>query len=291
LIDGIMSPAVTQTASWVTTSDSAVARLLQEKQVAYQGTQSYQMYLANNGTGDKEAWEKYSGDADSSITGGLTNGIRFALDKAAFNLKNSIKVWMSEVLQVLYQAAALCINTIRTFYRIILAILGPLVFGLSVFDGFGHTLRHWLAKYINVFLWLPVCNIFGAITNTIQIQMIKLDINQIQSSGGTYFGATDTGYMIFLIIAIVGYFTVPSVAGYIVNAGGSSPLLSKVSSIATSAVTTAGGAALGGAGNMASAPFNMMQGYNGSNDSAAMSIGKSIGKTGSYLANKITGGD
>ena len=232
LINGIMTPVVTQTASWVTNSNAAIATLLQQKQAAYQNTSEYQMYLANNGAGDKEAWEKYSGDADSSITGGLTNGIRFALDKAAFNLKNSIKVWMSEVLQVLYQAAALCINTIRTFYLIILAILGPLVFGLSVFDGFGHTLRHWLAKYINVFLWLPVCNIFGAMTNTIQEQMIQLDINQIQSSGGTYFGATDTGYMIFLIIAIAGYFTVPSVAGYIVNAGGHS-LLNRTNMLAS----------------------------------------------------------
>lgn len=220
LINGIMSPAVTVTASWVTTSDSAIARLLREKEQAYQGTQAYQMYLSNNGSGDKEAWEKYSGDADSGWTSGLTNSVRFALDKMAFNLKNTIKVWLSEVLQVFYEAAGLCINTIRTFYLIILAILGPIVFGLSCFDGFGHTFRHWLAKYINVFLWLPVCNIFGGITNTIQQQMIQLDINQIKAAGDTSFSATDTGYLVFLIIAIVGYFTVPYVAGYIVSAGG-----------------------------------------------------------------------
>jgi len=58
---------------------------------------------------------------------------------------------MSEVLQVVFEAAALCINTIRTFYLIVLAILGPLVLGLSVFDGFQHILNTWLAKYINVF--------------------------------------------------------------------------------------------------------------------------------------------
>ena len=39
----------------------------------------------------------------------------------------------------LFEAAALCINTIRTFYLIVLAILGPLVFGIAVFDGFQHT--------------------------------------------------------------------------------------------------------------------------------------------------------
>ena len=230
VINGVMQPAASQTSAWVTTSNAAIATLLQEKEEAYKTTTAYQMYLSNNGSGDKEAWEKYSGDADNSWTGGLTDSIRFALDKAAFNLKNMIKVWLSEILQLLYEAAALCINTIRTFYLIILAILGPLVFGLSVFDGFGHTLRHWLAKYINVFLWLPVCNIFGAIVNTIQQQMIQLDINQIKTAGDTSFGSTDTGYLIFLIIAIAGYFTVPSVAGYIVSAGGHS-LLSRTNLI------------------------------------------------------------
>lgn len=224
VINGVMQPTASQTYAWVTTSNAAIATLLKEKEEAYKTTTAYQMYLSNNGEGDKEAWEKYSGDADNSWISGLTNSIRFALDKAAFNLKNTIKVWLSEVLQLLYEAAALCINTIRTFYLIILAILGPLVFGLSVFDGFGHTLRHWLAKYINVFLWLPICNIFGAIVNTIQEQMIQLDINQIKAAGDTSFGATDTGYLIFLIIAIAGYFTVPSVAGYIVNAGSHSLL-------------------------------------------------------------------
>ena len=200
------------------------------------------MYLSNNGAGDKEAWEKYSGDADSSWSGGLTNSVRFALDKAFFNLQNSIKVWLSEVLQLFYEAAALCINTIRTFYLIILAILGPIVFGLSVFDGMGHTLKHWLAKYLNVFLWLPVCNIFGAVTNTIQQQMIQLDINQIKAAGDTSFGATDTGYLIFLLIAIVGYFTVPKVAGYIVNAG-DHHLLSRFNAIVVGNVlNTKGGA-------------------------------------------------
>jgi conjugative transposon TraJ protein len=236
IINGIMQPAASQTSAWVTSSDAAIARLLQEKQEAYQTTTAYQMYLSNNGEGDKEAWEKYSGDADNSWTGGLSNSIRFALDKAAFNLKNTIKVWLSEVLQLLYEAAALCINTIRTFYLIILAILGPLVFGLSVFDGFGHTLRHWLAKYINVFLWLPVCNIFGSIINTIQEQMIQIDINQIKNAGDTAFGATDTAYLIFLVIAIAGYFTVPSVAGYIVSAGGHS-LLSRTNTLVSHAAS------------------------------------------------------
>jgi len=145
-------------------------------------------------------------------------------------------VWLSEILQVLFEAAALCINTVRTFYLIILAILGPLAFGLSVFDGMRHILTSWMAKYISVFLWLPIANIFGSLINQIQEEMIKLDIAQLQASGQTSFGATDSAYIIFLILAIVGYFTVPSIANQIVHAGGQETHLRKVNAGAGMAV-------------------------------------------------------
>jgi conjugative transposon TraJ protein len=155
---------------------------------------------------------------------------------------------MSEVLKLLYEAASLCIDTIRTFNLVVLAILGPLVFGIAVFDGFHHTFTAWLARYINIFLWLPVANIFGAITGKIQEKMIALDIQQVQDAGDTFFSSTDTAYLIFLIIGIVGYFTVPSVANYIVHAGGGNGLLYKVTNMMYSggqSIMNAGGSSGG----------------------------------------------
>jgi conjugative transposon TraJ protein len=125
----------------------------------------------------------------------------------------------------------LCINTIRTFYLIVLAILGPLVFGLAVFDGFQHTLTVWLARYINTFLWLPVANLFGAIIGKIQVNMLQIDLGQISKNGDTFFSSTDAGYLVFMLIGVVGYFTVPSVANYVVHAGGGNSLLYRVTSL------------------------------------------------------------
>jgi conjugative transposon TraJ protein len=236
IINGIMSPTVSATGGMVQNSDAAIASLLKAKEAAVEKTDTWQMYVGADGDGDRDKWYKYThpDDQDGSKEGMLAsvgNDMKFAMSKASYNFRNSVKQWMSEVLQVLYEAAALCINTIRTFYLIILAILGPIVFGLAVFDGFQHTLTVWLAKYINVFLWLPVANIFGAIIGKVQENMLKLDINQVQNAGDTFFSSTDTAYLIFLIIGIIGYFTVPSVANYIVNAGGGNGLLQKVNSI------------------------------------------------------------
>jgi len=220
LINGVMQPTVAGTAALEADANKAVTVLLQQKQEALQQSNDWQMYVGPNGSGSVDRWEELSGEADSGVFSGISNRVKFQMAKAAYNMKNSVKVWLSEILQVLFESAALCINTIRTFYLIILAIFGPLAFGLCVFDGFGHIIRDWLARYINVFLWLPVANLFGALISQIQQEMIRLDISQVQASGQTSFGPTDTAYLVFLILAIAGYFTVPAVTNYIVSGGG-----------------------------------------------------------------------
>jgi len=220
LVNGVMEPTVSGTQAMARDANKAVAVLLQQKEEALQHSNDWQMYVGPNGSGDLDKWEALSGEADSGVFSGISNRLKFEMAKTSYNMRNSVKVWLSEILQVLFESAALCINTVRTFYLIILAILGPLAFGLCVFDGFGHIIRDWLARYINVFLWLPVANLFGTLISQIQQEMIKLDIAQVNASGQTSFGPTDTAYLVFLILSIAGYFTVPSITNYIISGGG-----------------------------------------------------------------------
>ncbi|PLK44993.1 conjugative transposon protein TraJ [Emticicia sp. TH156] len=235
LINGVMKPTVTATAAMVKGSNKAIELLLKKKEEAIKKTSTWQMYVGESGQGDRDRWYKYTHEGASpsgeGIFESIGNDIKFSMAKASYNFRNSVKEWMSEVLRVLFEAAALCINTLRTFQMIVLAILGPLVFGISVFDGFQHTLTVWIARYINIFLWLPVANIFGGIIGKIQENMLKLDLVQINQTGDTFFSRTDMAYLIFLIIGIVGYFTVPSVANYIVHASGGSALTHKITSL------------------------------------------------------------
>jgi conjugative transposon TraJ protein len=221
LINGVMKPTVTATAAMVEGSNKAIAVLLKEKEKAIKETDSWKMYVGISGSGNREQWYKYTYDADpdtESMLGSVGNDFKFAMEKASYDFRNSVKQWMSEVLSVLFEAASLCIDTLRTFQLVVLSILGPLVFGIAVFDGFQHSLTIWLARYINIYLWLPVANIFGSIIGKIQEGMLKLDIAQVNSSGDTFFSSTDMAYLIFMIMGIIGYFTVPSVANYIVHA-------------------------------------------------------------------------
>jgi conjugative transposon TraJ protein len=298
LINGVMKPTVTATAAMIKDSDKATALLLKQKEEAIKKTSVWQMYVGETGAGDRDKWYKYTHPEDKDGSGenmleSVGNDIRFAMAKASYNFRNSIKEWMSEVLQLLYQAAALCINTIRTFNLIVLAILGPLVFGIAVFDGFQHTLTVWLARYLNIFLWLPVANIFGSIIGKIQEKMLALDIQQVQDYGDTFFSSTDMAYLIFLIIGIVGYFTVPSVANYIVNAGGGNTLLYKVSTLFSNTSRSTINTISGGAGMVTDAMGNAASRISNSMSSHGTSSGyfndaNSSGNS-SFMKDKLSG--
>lgn len=297
MINGIMEPTVTATAGMVDNSDQAIAELLRRKEEAIMNTDAWQMYVGETGSGDRDTWYKYTYPEDETGSGegimeSIGNDIKFAMAKASYNFRNSVKEWMSEVLHILFEAAALCINTLRTFNLVVLAILGPLVFGISIFDGFQHTLTVWMARYINIFLWLPVANIFGTIIGKIQEKMLELDISQVQSNGDTFFSETDIAYLVFMIIGIVGYFTVPSVANYIVNAGGGSALVHKVTSLFTSTSRTVVGTVSSGAGMAADAMGNAAQRMSGSMSSYGTNSGyfREEGQSDkSHMESKISG--
>jgi conjugative transposon TraJ protein len=241
LINGVLQPVVTATQGMVTGSNQAVARMLEGNPKDYDDEGG-----PSSTNSDPDKWYQYSHPDGLTANDGASSPISDAF--SSWSIKNWARKFVAEVLNVLFEAAALCLDTIRTFKLIVLAIIGPLCFGLSIFDGFRDTLKQWIARYVNVFMWLPIANIFGAIIAKIQENMILAV--QTGNLPGNEFGNTNTAYLIFLLIGIVGYFTVPSISNYIMNVGGHA-LFSKASAITYMAVSYLGG--------------TMMQSYSKSN--------------------------
>lgn len=155
---------------------------------------------------------------------------------------------MREILEFIFEAAALVIDTIRTFYLIILAIWGPVSFAISVYDGFQHTLVHWLCRYLNVYLWLPISDVFSAILSRIQVLCLQYDVQNIDYISQSL---SSTTYLLFLVIGIAGYFSIPSVSTWIIQCGGMGGYLKNVNGIGSGASKTAGAAAGAATGNPA----------------------------------------
>ena len=145
------------------------------------------------------------------------------------------------------QEERVIIDTLRTFFLIVLSILGPLAFAISVYDGFQSTLTRWISRYISIYLWLPVSDLFSSVLARIQTLMLQKDIEQLSDPNFIPDGSS-TVYVIFMIIGIVGYFTIPTVASWIVSAGGTSAYnrnVARAGSIAGAAVGAASGKVTG----------------------------------------------
>lgn len=202
-------------------------------------------FLASDEEFDKKLDELGWSPSDIATMAGMY------VERGMYSMEKSIRDWFRELLEILFQAAALVIDTIRTFFLIVLSILGPLAFALSVWDGFQSSLTQWLSRYVSVYLWLPVADLFSSMLAKIQVLMVEQDIEKL--SDPTFIpDGSNTAYIIFMIIGIIGYFTIPTVTGWIIQAGGGAGNFGRnVNQTAMKAGSLAGGGAGAAAGNAA----------------------------------------
>lgn len=198
---------------------------------------------------DKEEFDKKLDELGWSAGDLITMGGMY-IDRAEYRMKQNIRKWFQELLELLFQSAGLVIDTIRTFFLIVLSILGPIAFAISVYDGFQSTLTQWITRYISVYMWLPVSDLFSSVLARIQVLMLTKDIEAM--SDPTFIpDSTNTVYMVFLIIGIFGYFTIPTVANWIIMAGGVSGANRAMNTTAAKAGNIAAAGAGAAVGNVA----------------------------------------
>ena len=216
-INSIMSPVVQGTAKMLETETLDMNRYREQKdKLEYEAMMRNPetAYLVSNEEFDKQLEELGWSPGDMVTMAGMY------IERGMYNMKKGIRDFFREILELMFQAAALVIDTIRTFFLVVLAILGPIAFAISVWDGFQSTLTQWICRYIQVYLWLPVSDMFSTILAKIQVLMLQSDIERMQADPNFSLDSSDGVYIVFMIIGIIGYFTIPTVAGWIIQAGG-----------------------------------------------------------------------
>jgi conjugative transposon TraJ protein len=247
-INGILSPVVQGTNQMLQSQTfDMVGYQKQKDKLEYDAAMKNPetAYLVSNEEFDKQLDELGWSPGDLATMTGMY------IERGMYSMKKSIRDFFRELLEILFQAASLVIDTIRTFFLIVLAILGPIAFAISVWDGFQSTMTQWITRYVSVYLWLPVSDLFSTILAKIQVLMLQNDISQLQNNPNYSIDSSNTVYIIFLIIGIIGYFTIPTVAGWIIQAGGMGNYGRNVSNTAGKAGSIAGGAAGAATGNVA----------------------------------------
>ena len=243
-INAVLSPVVTGTHGILETQTFDMNKYRQQKdQLEYEAMRRNPeaAWLVDNQAFDQRLEEL--GIMDAPQMAGMY------IERGFYNFKQTAQNWFRELLELLFQAAALIIDTLRTFFLVVLSILGPIAFAISVYDGFHATLTQWITRYISVYLWLPVSDLFSSILARIQVLMLQKDIEQLSDPNFIPDGSNSV-YVVFMIIGIVGYFTIPTVANWIIQAGGMGSYNRNVNTVAGKGGSYAGGMAGAAVGNV-----------------------------------------
>ncbi len=110
------------------------------------------------------------------------------------------------------------ITLFSLFLTTILKFVAPLAFAFAIFDGFANNAVEWFAKYINALLMLLFCKAYTIFTYYLQIPFVT---NSLEWETGR-----TALYLVVVVISVIGYFFVPTMANMALSVGGSGPTAS-----------------------------------------------------------------
>ncbi len=207
----------TGTATMVTSQRAEVDRLNQLKKAQIRDNAG-SILIPPGEDGEIGAWDVMrtvfgpTGSGNSLVGNAVSGVMQYYFDQ--------FLSWLGEIF---YDLAGIYIKLISTFFLIVLALTGPITFGLATFEWFYSGLAAWFSRLIHVLLYIPLVNILGAILETIHISMLNQDLAVFQEqlrSGNTGMGSSDWGLIIFYFIGAGAYLSIPKVASYIIESTG-----------------------------------------------------------------------
>ena len=215
-LNGIMSPVVTGCHDIMEGQTLNIREYSEKRQKL-----EYEAMTRNPETAylvDNEEYERQIEDLGWSPSD-LKAMAGMAAERFKYQARQGVNNFLRSFLELLFQSVSLVLDTLRTFFLIVLSILGPLSFAISVYDGFHNTMIQWICQYISIYLWLPISDLFSSVLARIQVLMIEKDIAAL-SDPAYVPDVNNSAYIIFMLIAIVGYFTIPTVSTWVIQASG-----------------------------------------------------------------------
>ncbi len=219
----------------------------------------------------QEALDKQQ-DEDKGFWSRLTDRLNFG--NFMQNIKNYLFVIFAWAFQFIADLLASLTKFVLLFTRCfslsVLCLLGPIIFAVSIFPGFKQGLTQWIARFVCIYMWVPLFSVCDIFINTVRSAIADNMLTNITSRLNSVVDMTDNlgaeeieeivfqlqgieanaviiGSLISILTAVL-YKSVPTLASWIIAGGDSSGNLASVAGFAAgaSAIAGAGAAALTG---------------------------------------------
>lgn len=188
-----------------------VAERLKDKQNAILSTDLPSFY--ENQEKEAALWDK--GINILLTTYNIVSG-RALANQIQFYLMDGVR----QLLESLFEAVVYLIAFLRTLFCVLLVIFGPLVFAVSIFDGFQENYLQWIARFVNVNLYLPIAMLVLSLVQEVLIYVLESEIAVINSSLIYQPSLFFVSSLVVPVCGIAGLLMVPRIASWIVHASG-----------------------------------------------------------------------
>lgn len=245
-----------------------------------------------------EAYDTEFGENAYADSNGISQSVAVGFGEMKDQFVAALLDTTTSILQWINYLAFMAMYIISFLFRICLRAIAPIAIGIAIFDGFSNNAFEWLGKYINFALLPAIANIYGAFSFKIMTNLMKQFVdagiigNENAANPSISVSTMGAVYIAILVIMLVGWFFIPTIANMVVSVGGTSAVAQGFAarsaalgagagrSAATAGKMTvmAGGAMNGG---ISSAVSNYQSGYSGA---SSMAQQKGYGSVGAGLA-------
>ncbi len=155
---------------------------------------------------------------------------------ATYQLKTpvaNISVILSWLISIIIKIVQWLLMSVSSIYLIILGLIGPFAFALSIIPGFKNNVSQWIARYIQISFWIPVCSF-------IDFANFKLKDAVIE-----FFLTADSGWLflapfhliLFDLTTLICLLAVPSLSAWVIVSSGASEVNGSIINAGAKAAT------------------------------------------------------
>ena len=147
----------------------------------------------------------------AKIWEGIKKFIRNLFSVTTFGVGSLIGAVLFLIVKILlFAQQVLC-----SLYLTIAGLIGPLVFALAILSGYSSGIKSWIARYIQIAMWIPI----GYMIMYINLQVGNVFMQNAASAGGS--DLSSEWFMIALqIVALVSIASVPKIAAWVIESTG-----------------------------------------------------------------------
>lgn len=156
----------------------------------------------------------------------------FIFGDIADSLKKSMMNVLLALLSIVAIVAAVGVLSIAFVSKLVLIYVGPFAFAISLIPYFSNSISNWIGRYITVSLYAPCVNI-TCFAMTRLFQTVSESIGSSDEIGLGY-------YLILSLASAASFFSIPSIANYIVTSIGAGGLTGEGRMLAGTAARLAG---------------------------------------------------